>query len=60
MMGIVPPWSLERSIVVRTEEVPNPSLGTDPLERSLADYIKFGLIVVDKQAGGGAWGDPRS
>jgi H/ACA ribonucleoprotein complex subunit 4 len=51
MMGIVPPWSLERSIVVRTEEVPNPSLGTDPLERSLADYIKFGLIVVDKQAG---------
>ena len=50
-MGVEPPWTLERSVVVRTEEVANPSLGTDPLERSLEDYIKYGLIVVDKQAG---------
>ena len=50
-MGVVPPWALERLVVIRTEEVANPSLGTDPLERSLEDYIKYGLIVVDKQAG---------
>ena len=51
MMGVVPPWALERSVVIRAEEEANPSLGTDPLGRSLEEYIKYGLIVVDKQAG---------
>ncbi|MBC8223962.1 RNA-guided pseudouridylation complex pseudouridine synthase subunit Cbf5 [Candidatus Bathyarchaeota archaeon] len=50
-MGVVPPWALERSVVIRAEEEANPSLGTDPLGRSLEEYIKYGLIVVDKQAG---------
>ena len=50
-MGVVPPWELEQSVVVRAEEVANPSLGTDPLGRPLEEYIKYGLIVVDKQAG---------
>ncbi len=50
-MGVVPPWELERSVVIRAEEEANPSLGTDPLGRPLEDYIKYGLIVVDKQAG---------
>ncbi len=50
-MGVVPPWELERSVVIRAEEEANPSLGTDPLERPLEEYIKYGLIVVDKQAG---------
>ncbi len=50
-MGVVPPWELERSVVFRAEEEANPSLGTDPLGRPLEDYIKYGLIVVDKQAG---------
>ncbi len=50
-MGVVPPWELERSVVIRAEEVANPSLGTDPLGRPLEEYIKYGLIVVDKQAG---------
>jgi H/ACA ribonucleoprotein complex subunit 4 len=50
-MAVVPPWELERSVVIRAEEEANPSLGTDPLERPLEEYIKYGLIVVDKQAG---------
>jgi len=50
-MGVVPPWALERSVVIRAEEEANPSLGTDPLGRSLEEYVKYGLIVVDKQAG---------
>lgn len=50
-MGVVPPWELERSVVVRAEEVADPSLGTDPSGRSLEEYVKYGLIVVDKQAG---------
>jgi H/ACA ribonucleoprotein complex subunit 4 len=50
-MGVVPPWALERSVVVRAEEEANPSLGTDPLGRSIEEHIKYGLIVVDKQAG---------
>jgi len=51
MMGVVPPWTLERSIVIRAEEVANPSLGTAPSGRPLSEHIKYGLIVVDKQAG---------
>ena len=50
-MGVVPPWALERSVVIRAEEEANPSLGTDPLGRSLEEHVKYGLIVVDKQAG---------
>jgi H/ACA ribonucleoprotein complex subunit 4 len=50
-MGVAPPWALERSVVVRAEEEANPSLGTDPLGRSIEEHIKYGLIVVDKQAG---------
>jgi H/ACA ribonucleoprotein complex subunit 4 len=50
-MSVVPPWELERSVVIRAEEEVNPSLGTDPLERSLEEHVKYGLIVVDKQAG---------
>jgi H/ACA ribonucleoprotein complex subunit 4 len=51
MMGVIPPWALERSVVIRAEDVANPSLGTDPSGRPLAEHIKYGLIVVDKQAG---------
>jgi len=51
MMGVVPPWTLERSVVIRAEEVANPSLGTDPSGRTLSEHLKYGLIVVDKQAG---------
>jgi len=50
-MGVVPPWELVRSVVVRAEEVADPSLGTDPSGRPLEVYVKYGLIVVDKQAG---------
>ena len=50
-MSVVPPWELERSVVIRAEEESNPSLGTDPSGRPLDEYIKYGLIVVDKQAG---------
>ncbi len=50
-MGVVPPWELVRSVVVRAEEVADASLGTDPLGRSLEEYVRYGLIVVDKQAG---------
>ena len=50
-MDVVPPWELERSVVIRAEEAANPSLGTDPLERSMEEYIKYGILVVDKQSG---------
>jgi H/ACA ribonucleoprotein complex subunit 4 len=50
-MGVIPPWELERSVIVRAEEEAKPSLGTDPLERPIEEHIKYGLIVVDKQAG---------
>jgi H/ACA ribonucleoprotein complex subunit 4 len=49
-MSVDPPWELERSIITRAEDT-TPSVGTPPSGRSLAEHIKYGLIVVDKQAG---------
>lgn len=46
-----PPWEVERSVVVKAVEERDPALGTTPLERSLPDHIKYGILVLDKQAG---------
>ena len=51
VMGVVPTWKLERSVVVRAEEATDPSLGTNPMGRPLEEYVKYGIIVIDKQSG---------
>ncbi|MGD2201348.1 MAG: RNA-guided pseudouridylation complex pseudouridine synthase subunit Cbf5 [Candidatus Bathyarchaeota archaeon] len=50
-MGVTPPWEVERSVVIRAVEEMNPSLGTPPAERPLQEHIKYGILVLDKQAG---------
>ena len=45
------PWEIKRSLAVKAEEVTNPRFGHKPVARPLRDYIKFGVINLDKPAG---------
>ncbi len=51
VMGSVPPWEVERSVVARAVDDTDPSLGTPPDRRPLQQHIKYGVIVLDKQPG---------
>jgi H/ACA ribonucleoprotein complex subunit 4 len=42
---------MTREIKVKAEEEINPEYGCLPEERPLNDYIRFGLVVIDKTAG---------
>ncbi len=48
------PWELKRALLVKAEEETNPSYGCKPLERPAKEYIKFGVINLDKPAGPGS------
>lgn len=45
------PWEIKRSLTVKAEEETNPRFGHKPEERPIQDYIKFGIINLDKPAG---------
>ena len=51
MQRISVPWKIKRSLAVKAEEETNPRFGHKPEERPLQDYIKFGIINLDKPAG---------
>ncbi|NIU84188.1 MAG: RNA-guided pseudouridylation complex pseudouridine synthase subunit Cbf5 [Candidatus Thorarchaeota archaeon] len=46
-----PGWEKDRKILVKAIEAPDPRYGTSPENRSLEQMIKFGIIIIDKQAG---------
>jgi H/ACA ribonucleoprotein complex subunit 4 len=45
------PWEIKRSRAVKAEEETNPGFGHRPEERPIQDYMKFGIINLDKPAG---------
>ena len=45
------PWEIKRTLLVKAEEEANPSYGCKPEERSPEDYIRFGVINLDKPSG---------
>jgi len=50
-MDMTPPWDVVRSVVTRAAEETDPRFGTPPEGRPIQEHIKYGLIVLDKQAG---------
>jgi H/ACA ribonucleoprotein complex subunit 4 len=50
MDGILP-WKAKRDVLVKKEETTDPSYGCQPEKRSLDEYLKFGIINLDKQSG---------
>jgi len=51
MQRISTHWGIKRSLAVKAEEETNPRFGHKPEERSLQEYMKFGIINLDKPAG---------
>jgi len=46
-----PPWETKRESLTKTEDRTNPKYGYTPLERPVEEYIKYGVINLDKPAG---------
>jgi H/ACA ribonucleoprotein complex subunit 4 len=51
MRRIKTPWEVKRSLAVKAKEETNPRFGHRPEERPLQDYLKLGIINLDKPAG---------
>lgn len=45
------PWEIERKLVVKAEEETDPRYGCMPEERPLREYVRFGVINLDKPPG---------
>ena len=46
-----PVWEITREIRVKAEEETNPEYGCPPEDRPINDYIRFGMVVIDKTPG---------
>lgn len=46
-----PPWEIQRKHIVKNEDVTDGKYGRKPQDRSAADYIRYGVINLDKTAG---------
>jgi tRNA pseudouridine55 synthase len=51
MPRTVPPWEIRREVLVRTEDKTDPGYGHKPEERPAEEYIRFGVVNLDKPAG---------
>ena len=51
MQNVKPPWEVKRRLLVKAEEETSPRYGCKPKERSIEDYIRFGVINLDKPPG---------
>lgn len=51
MPKTLPPWKIKRKLIVKAEEEIDPRYGHQPAERPIRDYVRFGVINLDKPAG---------
>jgi len=47
----VAPWETGRDLLVRAEATTDPAFGHKPEERPAEEYLRYGLINLDKPAG---------
>jgi H/ACA ribonucleoprotein complex subunit 4 len=47
----VPPWEVKRELIVKAEGETDPKYGCKPEERPAKEYIRFGIVNLDKPAG---------
>ncbi|MGD0977625.1 MAG: hypothetical protein ABR962_00625 [Candidatus Bathyarchaeia archaeon] len=45
------PWENERKLLVKAEDKTDPKFGCKPEDRPAEDYLKHGVINLDKTAG---------
>ena len=51
MPRTVPPWEIKREVYIKNEDTTDPRYGHKPSERPEEEYIKNGVINLDKPAG---------
>ena len=51
MPRTVPPWETKRKLLVKAEDKTDPRYGHKPEERPAEEYMKYGVINLDKPAG---------
>ncbi len=51
MQRLKTPWEIKRELLVKAEEKTDAKYGCRPTERPLEDYIRLGIISLDKTAG---------
>ena len=51
MPRTAPPWETKRELLVKAEDTTNQEYGHKPYERPAAEYIRYGIINLDKPAG---------
>ncbi len=51
MSRIDAPWETKREIIVKAEEETNARFGCKPDERPIDEYVRFGVINLDKPPG---------
>lgn len=51
MRRISEPWEIKRSLQVKAEETTNPRFGNKPEDRPIQEYMRFGIINLDKPSG---------
>ncbi len=51
MPRTVPPWETKRELLIKAEDTTNPEHGHEPSERPAEEYIRYGVINLDKPAG---------
>jgi len=54
MSELTAPWKVKRTLIVRAEEKTDPRYGCKPSERPIREYIRFGVINLDKPSGPGS------
>lgn len=51
MPRAVPPWETKRKLLVKAEDKTNSRYGCKPEDRPVEEYVKYGVINLDKPAG---------
>jgi tRNA U55 pseudouridine synthase TruB len=51
MPRIAAPWETTRKLIVKAEDKTNPRYGHKPEERPANEYMRYGVINLDKPAG---------
>jgi H/ACA ribonucleoprotein complex subunit 4 len=47
----LPPWETSRKLRIKAEDKTNPHYGHPPRERPAEEYMRYGVINLDKPAG---------
>ena len=48
---LIAPWEVKRELLIKAEDESDPQYGSKPEERPAEDYIRYGIINLDKPSG---------